>query len=363
MPDMPEDAPALPPHPMPPLPPQEPDVPWPTQEWPESPLDDDVDAAALEDACRKLILEPDLERTGPSRSLLCIHRGRLVAEAYAGDHDGTPYGPDTPQVSWSMAKSITHALAGLLVRDGLLDPDEPAPIPAWRAPGDPRGAITTEHLMRMVDGLDFLEEYVPGQRSNVIEMLFQQGKDDVAAYAAARPAKHEPGTFWNYSSGTSCLLAYVIGQSLGQGEAGLRDFMQRELFEPIGMRTASPRFDAAGTFIGSSYVWASARDFARFGLLYLRGGVWDGKPILPEGWADHARTRTPASVDQYGAQWWLAQDGSGIFSANGFQGQFIVIDPSRDLVVVRTGDTAQELYPAVKYLLRDVTRAFPRIAR
>ncbi|MCG8589991.1 MAG: serine hydrolase [Proteobacteria bacterium] len=145
---MPSHSPARLSNPMPPLPPQPAGVEWPTLAWPESPPDDDVDRARLEDAYRRLIREPEVERTGPSHSLLCIHRGRLVAEAYAGEHDGTPYGPDVPALSWSVAKSVTHALVGLLVRDGQLDPEEPAPIPAWRAPGDPRGGITTEHLLR-----------------------------------------------------------------------------------------------------------------------------------------------------------------------------------------------------------------------
>ncbi|MCP3983852.1 MAG: serine hydrolase, partial [bacterium] len=318
------------PNPMPPLPLQPAGVPWPTEAWPTGQPEADVDREALERVYRTLIEQADEAQTGQTHALLFVHRGRLVAEAYDSEHDR-----DSQLVSWSMAKSITHALAGILVRDGRLDLEEPLPIPAWREPGDPRGAITLEHLFRMVDGLDFVEDYIPGGVSHVIDMLFETGKQDVAGYACARTAKHPPESYWNYSSGTANIIAWLLGRTVGGGEAGMRAFMDRELFQPLGMRGAEPRFDSTGTFIGSSYVFTTARNFARFGLLYLRDGLWGDDRILPEGWVDHARRLTPASFDQYGAQWWLAQDGSGRFYASGFRGQYIVVDPARDLIMVR----------------------------
>ncbi|MCP5058715.1 MAG: serine hydrolase [bacterium] len=339
---------------MPPLPAQSAEVPWPTAAWPSGEPDKDVDRDALARVYRTLIHENDEERTGKTHALLFVHRGRLVAEAYDAEHD-----QDSQLTSWSMAKSITHALAGILVREQQLDPEAPLPIPAWREPGDPRGAITLEHLFRMVDGLDFVEDYLPGGNSNVIDMLFETGKQDVAGYAAACPAKHAPESFWNYSSGTSNIVSRVLCETVGGGEAGMRAFMERELFEPLGIRGAEPRFDAAGTFIGSSYVFTTARNFARFGLLYLRDGIWDGKRILPEGWVDHGRRLTPASFDQYGAHWWLAQDRSGRFYASGFRGQYIVVDPARDLVMVRLGGTDQSLRQNVVQALADAVHAFP----
>jgi CubicO group peptidase (beta-lactamase class C family) len=339
---------------MPPLPPQPAEVPWPTDRWAEAPVDEDVDRATLDRVLRVLVHEPDRTKTGDTHALLFAHRGRIVAEAYSPEHER-----DTTLVSWSMAKSITHALVGCLVRDGRLDIHAPAPVPAWQGSGDPRGAITTDHLLRMCDGLDFVELYVPTGRSDVIEMLFRSGKDDVAAYAEARPLAREPGTYWNYSSGTSNIVAAIVSRAVGGGAKGLRAFMQRELFDRIGMRTATPRFDAAGNFVGSSYVFATARDFARFGLLYLRDGTWEGDRLLPSGWVDHARGLTIPSFDQYGAHWWLARDGSGIFHASGFHGQYVVVVPTRDLVVVRLGNTEEELRPNVKHLLRDAVESFP----
>ena len=135
--------------------------------------------------------------------------------------------------------------------------------------------------------------------------------------------------------------------------------MRRRLFEPLGMKTAKPRFDAAGTFIGSSYVFATARDFARFGLLYLRDGIWEDRRLLPEGWVDHARRVTPASAGEYGAHWWLALDGSGIFSANGFNGQYVIVVPTRDLVVVRLGISNDAQRVQVIRDLKEAIECFP----
>lgn len=323
-----------------PLPPQPPEVPYPTNRWPMGAPTENVDSERLQNLTEAAFAEQD--RYGETLALLAVHRGRLVFERYA---DG--YGPEETYRSWSMAKSVTHALVGLLLRDGKLSLEGPAPVPRWE-PGDPRHAITLEHLLRMQDGLSFVEEYVPGAGSDVIPMLFQQGKDDVAAFAEARPPAHPPGTYWNYSSGTSNIVAAIAGRAIGGGAQGMLAYLRRELLHPIGMRSATPRFDAAGTFIGSSYLFASARDFARFGLFYLRDGVWDGKRILPEGWVDHARTTTPGSLGEYGAHWWLRLAGEDSFHCSGFQGQYTLCVPSRDLVVVRLGVSTPEHRESVR---------------
>ena len=317
---------------LPPLPPQPHGVPWPTHEWPEDPPDRDVDAATLDAVAAAAFQTPAPASHGETLALVAIHRGRLVFERYAPGKSAADTFP-----SWSMAKSMLHAVVGMLVGAGRLDLQAPATVAAWRGSGDSRAAITLEHLLRMVDGLDFVELYEPTARSDVVDMIFGAGKADVAGYAIARPALHPPGTYWSYSSGTSNVVARIAGDVVGGGADAMRVFLHERLFGPIGMRSAMPRFDAAGTFIGSSYVFATAQDFARFGLLYLRDGIWDGARLLPRGWVDHARRETPASIGRYGAHWWLALDGSGIFTANGFQGQYIVVDPARDLVVVRLG--------------------------
>jgi CubicO group peptidase (beta-lactamase class C family) len=335
-----------------PLPPQPADVAWPTREWPTAAMAARVDTAAIGRTV-DAAFAPDSDH-GETLAIVAVHRGRLVFERYA---EGK--GPDDTFPSWSMAKSMLHAVVGMLVADGRLELHAPAPVAAWRGAGDPRGAITLEHLLRMVDGLDFVELYEATGRSDVVEMLFGAGKQDVAAYAIARPPLHPPGTYWSYASGTSNIVARIAGDAAGGGEDGMRAFLRERLFAPLGMQSATPRFDPAGTFIGSSYVFCTARDFARFGLLYLRDGIWDGARLLPAGWVDHARSETPASIGRYGAHWWLALDGSGIFTANGFLGQHIVVDPLRDLVVVRLGVSTPTQRIAVSHGLRSITRAFP----
>jgi CubicO group peptidase (beta-lactamase class C family) len=313
-----------------------------------------VDADGLERALEEVLREPAPEATGETHALLVVHRGVIVAERYDAERDR-----DTTLVSWSMAKSVTHAWVGLLQRDGKLDVSVPAEVPEWQGADDPRRAITLEHLLRMVDGLEFLEDYTAEDVSNVIDMIFGSGKDDVAGYAAAQPLAHPPGMFWSYSSGTSNIVARIACGAVGGGEEGALAYLRRELFERIGMTSAKPRFDTAGTFIGSSFVYATARDFARFGLLYLRDGVWEDERLLPAGWVDHARTATPASKGEYGAHWWLALDGSGRFSANGYRGQYIVCDPARDLVLVRLGGSTPEQRGNVVRNLRQIVECFP----
>jgi CubicO group peptidase (beta-lactamase class C family) len=261
-----------------------------------------------------------------------------------------------------MAKSITHALAGLLVADERLDISAPADVPEWRAAGDPRAAITLDQLLRMSSGLDFVEAYSPDAPSDVIEMLFGKGAADVAGFAAASPLAHPPGSFFSYSSGTTNIISRCLARALGTQGAGFETFMRERLFAPIGMTSALPRFDEVGTFIGSSFCFATARDFARFGLLYLRDGVWEGRRLLPPGWVDYARTPTFQQPDfadgPYGAHWWLDLAGPGSFSANGYEGQYIVICPDRDLILVRNGVTAEANQPLVKAWLAEVAAAF-----
>jgi CubicO group peptidase (beta-lactamase class C family) len=259
-----------------------------------------------------------------------------------------------------MAKSITQALVGVLVGDRKLDVHAPAYAPEWE--NDSRRDITLDLLLRMSSGLGFVEEYLPGSPSDVIEMLFGKGKDDVAHFAASFPLAHAPGTFWAYSSGTSNIVARAAGAAAEAKGAALEDVMRRRLFEPLGMMSAAPKFDAAGTFIGSSFCFATPRDFARFGFLYLRDGIWEGKRLLPEGWVDYARTPTfqqPTDLSRYGAHFWLDIAGPGSFSANGFQGQFTVIVPERDLVLVRLGATDAAIMQNVRDWIRAVAECFP----
>jgi CubicO group peptidase (beta-lactamase class C family) len=301
-----------------------------------------------------------------SLALVVVHRGELVAERYAPDVTA-----ETPLISWSMAKSITHALVGLLVGDGRMVLDAPALVPEWRA-GDDRAAITVQHLLEMRPGLRFVEDYVDADTSHCLEMLFGSGQHDVGSYAASLPLDHPPGTHWNYSSGTTNIVARCVGDvvaadagaaTASERTAVMRAWMNDALFAPIGMTSADPRFDAAGTFVGSSYVWATARDFARFGLLYLRDGEWEGRRVLPAGWAAHARTPVPVPATErfgYGAHWWLWRDEPEGFAAHGYEGQYLAVLPARDLVVVRLGKTPAECRPDVEATLRRVFGCFSR---
>ena len=292
-------------------------------------------------------------RLGETRAVVIIHRGRLVAERYM-----PTFGPDTPLLSWSMAKSVTQAMLGIAVRRGLVDVYKPMGHPRW-AKGDPRAAIPWRAWMNMIDGQDYHEIGVTDQtRNDAARMLFGVGRLDVAAFAASLPLVHEPGTHWNYNSAGINLIADALGRAFAPGadpterRVRMAEAMRGELFDPLGMTSAQPEFDAAGTFIGSAMVYATARDWARFGLLYLRDGMWRGQRILPDGWVDFARTKTPVDgCNIYGAGFWLTPaDGRGkpyhalvpngprdVFIAQGHEGQVIVIVPSKDVVLVRLG--------------------------
>jgi len=330
------------------LPTQPRDVPWPTQEWPTGPVPSSVDDKAL-NALLDRAFGPQPDATfGESFATIVVKSGRIVAERYGPETDET-----TPLLSWSMAKSITHALIGILVDDGRLDPAARAAVVDWDGADDPRHAITLQHLLRMTDGLDFNETYqIPDDGSTAawshcIDMLFGEGAADPAAYTAARPLAHPPGTSFNYSSGTTNVVARILGDVIGRDELA-RNWMHEHLFAPIGMHSADPRFAESGDFIGSSYLYATARDWARFGLLYLRGGQWDGRQIVARSWVDDARTtrgRDDETGGEYGSHWWTYPDGRGRFFASGFEWQRVACVPSSDLVVVRLGKTAEDDYP------------------
>jgi len=344
------------PHPPPPLPAQPRSLPWPTRSWPSAGLPREADATALE-AHAARGFRPDAQATlGETFALAMVRGGRLVFERYSAGNDAQTTFP-----SWSMAKSMLHAVCGILAREGRLRTEEVAEVPEWKQAGDPRAAITIDSLLRMESGLHFNEDYVDETGSDCIQMLFGGGQDDVAGFAERFPLDHPVGGFFNYSSGTSNIVSALTARRLGLRGGAYLDFIRRELFDVLGMTSAKPRFDAAGTWIASSFVFATARDFARFGLLYLRDGIWEGRRILPEGWVDYARTPTSASLGAYGAHFWTAQDGSGIFSANGFRGQYTLVVPRRDLVVVRLGNSAPEQKREVYLWLRDLVESFPEI--
>lgn len=341
---------------LPSLPPQPEQTAWPTAAWPVAGLANTVDAAALNGLLDHAFSDPAPEIMGETHAFLAVHKGHIVSERYWRDLSAANTFP-----SWSEAKSITHALIGILAREGRIDVHAPANVPEWQAEDDPRRHITLDQLLRMSSGLKFAEDYVDAGVSDVIEMLFGAGKEDVARFAAGFPLAHEPGTTWSYASGTSNIVARCAATTLGAKGDEFKAWMFDELFNPIGIQSAEPKFDAHGTFIGSSFCFATARDFARFGLLYMRDGVWDGRRILPEGWVDYARTPTvtpPTEPLGYGAHWWLGMCGPGSFSANGYQGQYTVIVPELDLILVRHGNSMDEQGDEVRHWLAQVADCF-----
>jgi len=341
---------------LPGLPAQPESTPWPTVDWPVAPLADTVDAARLNGLLDLAFSDPAPDIMGETHAFLAAHKGRIVSERY-----WRGLSADSTFPSWSEAKSITHALIGILVRDGRIDVHAPANVPEWQGEDDPRRHITLDQLLRMSSGLKFAEDYVNAGVSDVIEMLFGAGKDDVAGFAANFPLAHAPGTAWSYASGTSNIVARCAAIALGATGDAFRSWMFDELFHPIGIQSAQPKFDAQGTFIGSSFCYATARDFARFGLLYMRDGAWEGQRILPEGWVDYARTPTatpPGEPLGYGAHWWLGMCGLGSFSANGYQGQYTVLVPELDLILVRHGNSMDEQGDEVRRWLARVADCF-----
>jgi CubicO group peptidase (beta-lactamase class C family) len=293
-----------------------------------------------------------------------VHRGRLIHERYDNalvnwEGPDIPVDRDTQLLSWSMAKSILHAAVGVLVGDGALDVDAPAGIAEWS--GDERAAITLDHLLCMRDGLSFNEDYVDGETSDVIEMLFASGRDDVAGYATARPLGHEPGTRFNYSSGTSNIVSSIVAGVVGRGDS-YEQFLRTRLLERIGVSNFRLGVDATGLWVGSTFLYTPAREFAKFGLLYLRDGVWDGERILPERWVDHGRRfRSVDEADgrKYGAHWWVTDDDLGTWWASGYDGQSILLCPALDLIVVRLGSSPDpEGGPSLFDWRRRVVEAF-----
>jgi len=296
----------------------------------------------LETALDEAFSEPTGSSHRQTRAIVVLHGGRIAAERYAPGFDRK-----TPLIGWSMTKSVTNTLIGLLVKDGLLNPDDPAPVPEWRSPGDPRGEITLRQLLQMSSGLDFEEVYEPG--SDATRMLFDS--PSAAAFAAAAPLAHEPGTVWSYSSGTSNLLARIFRDAAGGSLMSSFAYMQSRLFEPLGIQTMVLEPDASGSPVGSSFSYATARDWARLGQFWLQDGAWNGVRLLPPGWMEWSSLPAPAaSMGQYGAQFWLnaGRDGAhrafpdlpaSMYFANGFNDQIVAVFPEQEVVIVRLGFT------------------------
>ncbi|RMG26987.1 MAG: class C beta-lactamase-related serine hydrolase [Bacteroidetes bacterium] len=267
-----------------------------------------------------------------TRALLVVYNDQLLAERYAPG-----FTPQTPIMGWSMHKSVVNALIGILVGQGKLQLHAPAPVQEWQA--DERRHISLHHLLQMSSGLQWSENYFAD--SDVSRMLFRSG--DAGRLAISRPARYPPDSVWAYASGTTNILSEIIERQFGSQEEALA-FPRLALFNKIGMRSMQPEADASGTYVGSSFALATPRDWARFGLLYLHDGVWMGQRLLPEGWVAYSRRPARKSQGRYGAHFWLNQGGQALphcprdaFMCDGFNGQHVIIIPSRQVVIVKMG--------------------------
>ena len=276
-------------------------------------------------------LVDDHAYNGTPFAFVVLHEGKIVAERYREGLSAR-----TRLLSWSMAKSFTNALAGIMYGDGLVDVFAPTGIPEWQ--GDERAAITLNDLMQMQSGLEWNEDY--GNRSDVNLMLHRE--KDMGLFALKKPLEHKPGTFWYYSSGsTNIVMRYLRGKFATDKE--FLTYYRERLFAPLGIRNAVFEPDMSGTPVGSSYLYITAREFASLGQLFLDDGVFQGRRILPEGWVDYSVTPASDSKDGYGAFFWLNKDKfwpdipEDMFNCQGHDGQEVFIIPSKDLVVVVLG--------------------------
>ena len=273
----------------------------------------------------------DRAYNGTPFAFVVLHKGAVVAERY-----GEGITADTRLLSWSMAKSFVNAMAGVMAKDGLVDVNAPVGFPEWREDG--RKAITLNDLMQMQSGLKWNEDY--GSRSDVNLMLHRE--DDMDLYALSKPLEYEPGTHWYYSSGATNIVVRYLRSKFGSDHDFLA-YIREHLFAPLSIRNAFFETDMDGTPVGSSYLYITARDFARFGQLYLDDGCVGEDRILPEGWVAYTTTPASDSKGEYGAFFWLNRGGrypdvpADLFSCNGHDGQEIFIIPSKELVVVILG--------------------------
>ncbi|MFN4241317.1 MAG: serine hydrolase domain-containing protein [Erythrobacter cryptus] len=311
---------------------------------------------------------------GETRAVVVMADGKLAAERYAPG-----YGPQTRFVSWSMAKTVTAVLIGLLVADGKLSLDAPAPVPLWQRPGDPRAEITLRHLLQMRSGLRHTESGDPPYESSEVRMLFLDGRDNMARWAEEQPLEAEPGRKFEYSSNTSVILADIAARALTSSTSpearrkAVADYLELRLFGPLGMTSMVPEFDAAGTLIGGSLMHASARDWAKFGeFLRRKGRAPSGEQLVPQRWIEAMITPSPVRAN-YGFQTWLNRplpEGEeqplfpdrapqSLFAMIGHMGQYVLVSPQQRVTLVRLGHSDDKQRPPMLAQAADVLALYP----
>jgi len=329
-------------------------IPWPLGDVLSEALPEGVDYQKLESILDEAIDKPGEEPFKKTLGVAVVYNNELVGENYLEGYDAW-----TKFHGWSMTKSVTGALTGALVQEGKMDVRAETGIPEWA--GDARKNITVENILHMSSGLEWVENYFTISDATV--MLMQS--DDMFASIAGCELTNEPGSFWNYSSGDANLLSGLIRNAIGNQEE-YHGYAYTRLFHRIGMLNTIVETDASGLFVASSYSYGSIRDWARFGMLFLNNGIFEGDTVLTQEWVEYMRSPAPASDGQYAGTFWLKESDvenalvdvpEDIFFADGFLGQRIYIIPSKKLVVVRMGYSLSNF--SVNDFLRDIIATFP----
>ncbi|MBK9003212.1 MAG: serine hydrolase [Sphingomonadales bacterium] len=330
--------------------------------------------ARLASAIAPFFEDPALEET---RAVVVMHGGWVVAERYAPG-----YAPDSRLISWSMAKSVTATLIGLMVADGLLVLDDPAPVPEWSSPGDPRAKITLRQLLHMSSGLDHTEMAEGGKaiyEADTTRLLFLDGRENVARYAEKRNLEARPGTRFEYSTATSHILADIMTRTLTDSSDpvvrrnAMLEYARGRLFEPLGMTSAVPEFDRSGTMLGGSMIHATARDWAKFGEFLRNNGSVRSAQLLPTSWTRFMKSSS-ANDAAYGGHLWLNKQRpegrdqvlfpgkapSDVFAALGHLGQFVVVSPRHKLTIVRLGKTQDSKLDPINDQIAKLIAIFPK---
>lgn len=319
-----------------------------------------------------------MEGIGETRAVMVMADGKVAAERYAQGYDA-----DTKFISWSMAKTVTAVLMGMLVADGLLSVDEPAPVPMWQRTGDPRADITLRHLLQMRAGLRHTEAGDPPYDSSEVRMLFLDGRDDMAKWAKEQPLEAEPGERFEYSSNTTVILADIAARALTDSDdpnarrLAVTNYLEERLFGPLDMTSIVPEFDASGTLIGGSLMHATTRDWAKFGeFMRANGRAPGGEQLVPRRWIEAMIDPSP-TAQQYGYQTWLnrplgqdSEEGrhplfpgrapASLFALIGHMGQYVIVSPEQNVTVVRLGHSTRDERPGMLQQLADVIALYPQ---
>jgi CubicO group peptidase (beta-lactamase class C family) len=314
---------------------------FPEKNWAKNDLLDEFDLEKLNDAVNDLFFNEIC--FGLTYAFEVIFLGRQIIKRFAEykfnwGNSKEFITPETKFCSWSVAKSVLNCVVGVMVKKQLVHLDEKLDFKEWSR-GDERRNITINHLLTMTDGLCFNENYEDFNTSDVINMLFGLGKDDVGAFMLDKKLVHCPGEVFNYSSGSTNLCSYYLGSKFKHSSEFL-EFIKKEIFNPLGTFSFEFGLDKAGTWIASSYLYGTIDDYARIGYLYLRNGKWKNLQILPTSWVQYStepRNLDPTNNQYYGAGWWNLMDSFGTYYAAGYEGQLILVVPALDLVVVRLG--------------------------